>query len=182
MYFSPSAKCFYEDVFSKMLHTILSELLRQSFQLVLIKYQAVQSQHFKLPDILVACSTAALNKSNLQRINNKKIIKRRRSRPEVFSKKGVARNDAKFTGKQLYQCLFLMAQVLFCEFGEILKSTYSYGRSPVAASENGIQKKKSNKNEIFSLQYKHKFRIMLKNTLNNKIQESWISHAWVMHR
>ena len=31
MYFSPPTKCFYEDVFSNMLHTILSELLRQSF-------------------------------------------------------------------------------------------------------------------------------------------------------
>ena len=97
----------------------------------------------------MACSTAALNKSNLQRINNKKIIKRRRRRPEVLSKKGVARNDAKFTGKQLYQCLFLMAQVLFCEFGEILKSTFSYGRSPVAASENGNKKKKQQKRNIF---------------------------------
>ena len=38
MYFSLPTKCFYEDVFSNMLHTILSELLRQSFQLVLIKY------------------------------------------------------------------------------------------------------------------------------------------------
>ena len=124
----------------------------------------------------MASSTAALNKSNLQRINNKKIIKRRRSRPEVFCKKGVVRNVAKFTGKQLYQSLFPMAQVFSCEFREMLKNTFSYGTSPVAASENGI------KNGIFSLQYKHKFGIMLKNTLNNKIQESWISHVWLaMH-
>ena len=124
----------------------------------------------------MACSTVALNKSNLQRINNKKIIKRRRSRPEVFCKKGVVRNVAKFTGKQLYQSLFPMAQVFSCEFREMLKNTFSYGTSPVAASENGI------KNGIFSLQYKHMFGIMLKNTLNNKIQESWISHVWLaMH-
>ena len=38
VFHSPSTKCFYEDVFFSMLHTILSELLRQSFQLVLIQY------------------------------------------------------------------------------------------------------------------------------------------------
>ena len=31
MYFSPPTKCFYEDVISNMLYTVLSELLRQSF-------------------------------------------------------------------------------------------------------------------------------------------------------
>ena len=31
MYFCPPTKCFYEDVLSNMLQTILSELLRQSF-------------------------------------------------------------------------------------------------------------------------------------------------------
>ena len=31
IYFSPPTKCFYDDVLSNMLHTILSELLRQSF-------------------------------------------------------------------------------------------------------------------------------------------------------
>ena len=31
MFFSPPTKCFYENVISKMLHTILSELLQQSF-------------------------------------------------------------------------------------------------------------------------------------------------------
>ena len=39
------------------------------------------------------------------------------------------------------------------------------------------QNKKRNKNGRISMQYKHKFRMKLKNTLNNKIQESWISHA-----
>ena len=97
----------------------------------------------------MACSAAALNKSNLQRINNKKIIKRRRSRPEVFCKKGVVRNVAKFTGKQLYQSLILMTKVSFCEFREILKNTFSYRTSPVAASENGIKNKKATKTEYF---------------------------------
>ena len=31
MYFCPPTKCFYEDVLSNMLQTILSELLRQIF-------------------------------------------------------------------------------------------------------------------------------------------------------
>ena len=31
MYFSPPTKCFYEDVLSKILHTISSKTLRQSF-------------------------------------------------------------------------------------------------------------------------------------------------------
>ena len=75
----------------------------------------------------------------LQRINNKKVIKRRRSRPEVFCKNGVVRNFAKFTGKQLYQSLFLMAQVFSCEFWEIPKNSFSYRTSSVAASENGIK-------------------------------------------
>ena len=31
MYFSPPAKCFYEDILPNILHTTLSEPLRQSF-------------------------------------------------------------------------------------------------------------------------------------------------------
>ena len=123
MYFSPPAKCFYEDILSNMLHTILPELLRQSFQLVLIRYYGVQSQHFKFPDILVACLTAALDKSNffmkLQRINNKKATKRRSSCPGLFCRNGVFRNYAKFTRKQLSQIQFLMTQVFSCGFCEI---------------------------------------------------------------
>ena len=52
-------------------------------------------------------------------------------------------------------------------------------------NKNGIislqykQKQKINKNGIISLQYKHNFKIRFKNTLNNKTQESWISHAWL---
>ena len=42
------------------------------------------------------------------------------------------------------------------------------------------QKQKSNKNGIISLQYKHNFR-RLKNTLNDKMQEWRISHAWAMY-
>ena len=67
----------------------------------------------------------------------------------MFCKKGVVTNVAKITGKHLYQSLFLMAQVFYCEFREILKNTFSYGTSPVAASENGIKNKKAIKTEYF---------------------------------
>ena len=56
--------------------------------------------------------------------------------PEAFHKKGVLKNLAKFTGKKLYQSLFLiklqgnfikketLAQVFSCEFYEIFKNTF----------------------------------------------------------
>ena len=43
--------------------------------------------------------------------------------PEVFYKKGVLRNFAKFTGKHLRQSL---AQVLYCEFCKISKNSFFY--------------------------------------------------------
>ena len=52
----------------------------------------------------------------------------RSSLPEVFYKKGVLKNFAKFTGKQLCQSLFS------CEFGEISEITLSYRTPTVAAS------------------------------------------------
>ena len=62
------------------------------------------------------------------------------SRPEVFCKKGVLRNFAKFTGRHLCQGLFFnkvagpcnffrketLAQVFFCEFCKISNNTFSY--------------------------------------------------------
>ena len=48
----------------------------------------------------------------------------RSSRPEVFCKKGVLRNFAKFTGKQVFSC----------EFWEISKNSFSCRTPPVAAS------------------------------------------------
>ena len=54
----------------------------------------------------------------------------RSSRPEVFCKKGVLRNFAKFTGKHKYQSLF------FNKVGEISKSTFFHRTSPVDASVN----------------------------------------------
>ena len=70
------------------------------------------------------------------------------SRPEVFSKKRVRRNFAKFTGKHLCQSLFFtkvtclrpatflrktLAQVFSCEFCEISKNTF-FHRAPLVAA------------------------------------------------
>ena len=72
------------------------------------------------------------------------------SRQEVFCKKGVLRNFAKFTGKHLCQNLFfnkvaglacnlikkeILAQLFSFEFCKISKNTYSYRTPPLAASE-----------------------------------------------
>ena len=68
---------------------------------------------------------------------------------EVFFKKDVNKNSAKFRGKHLCQSLFFnkvatiglnfikketLVQVFSCEFCEIFKNTYFYRRPPVAAS------------------------------------------------
>ena len=57
-----------------------------------------------------------------------KFKKNRSSRPEVFCKKGVRKNFAKFTGKHLCQSFFfkkeLLAKVFSCEFWEISNNTF----------------------------------------------------------
>ena len=88
------------------------------------------------------------------------LISQGSNRPEVFCKKGVLTNFAKFTGKHLCQRLFFnkvaglrpqacnfikkesLAQMFSCEFCEISKNTFSYRTPPVAASI-------SHKNSIF---------------------------------
>ena len=60
-------------------------------------------------------------------------MKNRSSLPEVFCKKGVLRNFAKFTGKHLCQSLFCQS-VFSCEFCEISKNTFSQRTPLVAAS------------------------------------------------
>ena len=73
----------------------------------------------------------------------------RSSPQEVFSKKGILRNLAKFTGKHLWQSLFFnklaglieketLAQVFSCEFCQISKNTFSCRTPPMAASDAGI--------------------------------------------
>ena len=64
---------------------------------------------------------------------------RRRHRRSV--KKGVLRNFAKFTGKDLCQSLFFnkketLAQVFSCEFCDIFKNTFFHKTPLVAASED----------------------------------------------
>ena len=74
----------------------------------------------------------------------------RSSRPELFCKKVVLRNFAKFTGKHLCQSLFFnkvsglrpatllkketLTQVFFCEFIEISKNTFFHRTLLMAAS------------------------------------------------
>ena len=66
-------------------------------------------------------------------------VRYRCSRPEMFSKKVVLRNFAKFTGKHLCQSLFLLKKGLWhrcfpVKFCKISKTTFSYRRPLVAAS------------------------------------------------
>ena len=89
-------------------------------------------------------------------LKNKSVLRRHRSsRLDVFCRKGILRNFAKFTGKHLCQSLFFnkvagaacnfikketLAQVFSCEFCEISKNTFFYRTPPVALSEdNTIQ-------------------------------------------
>ena len=53
-----------------------------------------------------------------------RLVRSRSSCPEVFCKKGVLRNFAKFTGKHLCQRLFFKKEVFSCEFCEISKNTF----------------------------------------------------------
>ena len=78
----------------------------------------------------------------------------RSSRREMFCKKGVLRNLAKFTEKHLWQSLFFnkvaglqlswkkkqktLAQVFPCEFCKISKNAFYYTTPPMAVSDTGI--------------------------------------------
>ena len=80
-----------------------------------------------------------------------KLLTIRSSCPEVFSKKGVLRYFAKFTGKHLCESFFfnkvaglrpakfiekeILAQVFSCKFCEISKNTFFHRTSLVAASK-----------------------------------------------
>ena len=65
--------------------------------------------------------------NNLENHLSITFTKYKSSRLEVFCKKGVLRNFAKFTGKHL-------CQVLSCEFCEIAENIFSYRTPLVAAS------------------------------------------------
>ena len=62
----------------------------------------------------------------------------RHSRPEVFCKKGVLRNFAKFTGLRSQTCNLIkietLAQVFSSEFCKISQNTFFYRTPPVAVS------------------------------------------------
>ena len=60
--------------------------------------------------------------------------------PDVFCKKVVLRNFAKFTGKYLCQTLYFnkVAQVFFCEFCEISKNTFLAEPVWATASNNAV--------------------------------------------
>ena len=85
----------------------------------------------------------------------------RSSRQEVFCKKGVVRNFAKFTGKHLCQSFNKVAgwpatvlkkrltQVFSCEFCKLSKNTFSYRTCPVAASYLTWRKPFSNQKIIY---------------------------------
>ena len=60
------------------------------------------------------------------------------SRLEVFCRKGVLRNFAKFTGKHKKEKKETPAQVFSCEFCKIYKNSFSYRIPPVAASVHVI--------------------------------------------
>ena len=51
--------------------------------------------------------------------------------PEVFCKKGILRNFAKFTGKHMCQKKETLAQVFSCEFCKIYKNTFSKNTSGI---------------------------------------------------
>ena len=85
-------------------------------------------------------------------LHHRFLTESRSSRPEVFYKKGVVKNFAKFTGKHLCQSLFFnkvaglnpatllkketLEQVFSCEFCEISQNIFSYRTPLVTASES----------------------------------------------
>ena len=79
-------------------------------------------------DTLIAISAISYDHLSLQTWHMQK------QPPEVFCNS--YRNFAKFTGKHLWQSLFLnqVAEVLSCEFCEISKNTFFYRTTPVATS------------------------------------------------
>ena len=73
------------------------------------------------------------NRIKLNLLSENITIQFQKQLPEVFHKKGVLKNFAKFTGKHLCQSLFFkknfikketLAQVFSCEFCEIFKNTF----------------------------------------------------------
>ena len=80
--------------------------------------------------------------------------------PDIFCKKGVLRNFAKFTGKHLYQslqpkaCNFIkketLAQMFSCEFWEISKNTFLQNTSGQLLLSFATSRRSRNANTVFS--------------------------------
>ena len=85
----------------------------------------------------------------------KKLKQNRSSRPEMFSKKGVLKNLAKFTGKHLFlrpATLFkkvTLAQVFSCEFCKISKNNFFHRTPPVATSGRNSHPNRNSHPEMF---------------------------------
>ena len=89
-------------------------------------------------EILKVLTSHCIQRYGYQRIN-------RNSHLDVFLKKLVLKNFAKFTGKHLCLSIFFnkkdtMAQVFSGEFCETFKNTFFHGTPPVAASESSCYK------------------------------------------
>ena len=125
----------HENVWARIVEVKIWESLKQKLLGVVIDRDLSFIEY-----VSSLCKKAVRKVSVLSRLS-------RSSHPEVFCKKGVLRNFAKFTGKPLCQSLFFnkvpskkgtLAQVFSCEFCEISKDTFSYKTPPVAASDYQI--------------------------------------------
>ena len=118
----------------------------------------------------------------------------RRSRPEVFCKKGVLRNLANSTGKHLCQSLYFnkvaglspqaynvikietLAQVFFSEFCQISKNTFSHRTPPVAASATAYSEPcQKFKMELFA-KIVHDWKSL---TIFTKLQLRCLAGLWI---
>ena len=114
----------------------------------------------------------------LQKINNKKLTKHKSSRLEVFCKKVFLEISQDLQENSYARVSFHQYRCFPVNFAKFLRTPFVTEHLRQLLLKAG-SKRKRNKNGIFPLHYKHNFRIRLKNTLNNKIQESRISHAWL---
>ena len=112
-------------------------------------------------------------------IVRKFLVNFRSSRPEVFSKKRVHKNFAKFTGKHLCQGLFFnkaaglrpatLAQVFSCECCQISKNTFFYRTTLVAASKTWRAEEKGTLLQVLSREY---LQIFL-DSYSVELQQTW---------
>ena len=90
------------------------------------------------------------------------LVNFRRTRPEVFCKKGLLTNFTKFIGKHLCQSLFLnkvagLRQVFSCEFCQISKNTFFHRTPLMAACKTWRAGEKGTLLQVLSGEYLHIF-------------------------